>query len=246
MCVLTCQAIPSVAWTAFVWLGKTSTLFASLPAISSANLLPRISKSEEQPISSSFDATWLLHTRATRMTVTRIEESSPQVAIDPSLRSGRPCDGSEMVLGVQSDLKQTCSVDVFRQHKERHELYPTPLVSVSDPVSGRRQPSEKEISGCHDILPCPLLSMLWVPSRASKNRHMFLLLLCFLAPFFCCTEDTARGVAGALPYSVHHCLLGLHHFSEASRAEAVVAFVRDCCRPQSTSRPGFHEPPRLS
>ena len=64
--ILTCQAIRSIAWTALAWLGRTSTLVAVLPAISSANVLPRTSNSVERPISSSFAARWILHTSVTR------------------------------------------------------------------------------------------------------------------------------------------------------------------------------------
>ena len=54
MRILICQAMPSIALPAFAWLGRTSTLVAALLAISPANVLPRMSKSEEQPMSSSF------------------------------------------------------------------------------------------------------------------------------------------------------------------------------------------------
>ena len=43
--IFTCEAILSKAWTASAWHGRTSTLVAALPAISSANVLPRMSKS---------------------------------------------------------------------------------------------------------------------------------------------------------------------------------------------------------
>ena len=60
----------------------------------------------ELPISSSSYVRWLVHTRdqdgALRLTVPRIEETSPHVSIDPSFGSHVPCDGGEEILGVNS------------------------------------------------------------------------------------------------------------------------------------------------
>ena len=89
--ILTCQAIPSIAWTALVWLGRTSTLVAVLPAISSSNRLPRMSKSVEQPISSSFAAMWLLTltcdpNNTLWLAIARIEKPWPQVGSHPEAR----------------------------------------------------------------------------------------------------------------------------------------------------------------
>ena len=109
-------------------------------------------------------------------------------------------------------------------------LCPSAPISVWDPVSGRRQYRRRNryraattcCPGSQGSFRCfPLLSMLW---EAGRDK-CFSLLLCFLAPSFRCAEDTARGVAGALSHSVHHCLLNLHPFSETSWAEAVVAFI---------------------
>ena len=73
-----------------------------------------------------------------------------------------------------------------------------------------------------------------------KTGKCFVLILCFLAPFFRCAEDTARGVAGALPILCASLspqspsLLGQRPSLRSSEPHP-------CCRPQSTSRRGFHE-----
>ena len=61
---------PSLAWTAFAWLGRISTLFAALPVISSANVLPQMSISVDEPISSSLAARWL-HTHRRTVATSR-------------------------------------------------------------------------------------------------------------------------------------------------------------------------------
>ena len=58
------------------------------------------------------------------------------------------------------------------------------------------------------------------------------------------TEETGRGVSGAMPRSAQHCLLSLRPLRGASWALPVVAFVccsQSSCGQQATSRRSFYE-----
>ena len=122
-------------------------------------------KSIEQPMSSSFAARWLLHNPcALWLTVRCIEKPSPQVSLDPSFRRGRPCDGSEEILGVNFNLEQSCSVCVSAR--------------TTSTVSSARGIMVSLLRGCHQ-------------AAHPKTSRCGLLLLSFVAPFFCRTGDTA-------------------------------------------------------
>ena len=126
---------------------------------------------------------------------------------------------------------------------------PNLLVSIWDLVSGRcrtRRRSRYRVATSYCLEPkCGFVAFHSCPCYGNQASHpkagkLFLLFLRFLVPYFRCTENSARRDAGALPYSVSHCLLSLDPFCQASWAKTVAACVcgsRSSCGPQNHPLP---------